>query len=266
MNDLVVVKLGGSLITHKRRPRTVRRADLSRLADEIAALTRRSRRPLLLGHGSGSFGHVAAAVSGVHAGMVGTGARLGVSRTQAAASELHAIVMNALRAAGVAAYSVAPSSAIIGRGVGQRPRVHIEPIMRALDNGLLPVTYGDIVMDRTCGCSICSTETALLEFVRALRSAGRSCSTAMWLGDTDGILDSAGASLALVRSGDAAAARRLVGGAAATDVTGGMRHRLETALTLARIGVRSHLLDGRRPGILRRALRGASVPGTIVER
>ncbi len=266
MSELTVVKLGGSLITHKRRPRTVRRAELSRLAEELAALVGRSRRPLLLGHGSGSFGHVAAATSGVHAGMVGRRARVGVSRTQAAASELHAIVMGALREAGIAAYSVAPSSAVVARGRAHPPRVHIEPVVRALDNGLLPVTYGDIVMDRERGCSICSTETVLLAFVRALRPAGRDCSKAIWLGDTDGILDSDGATVVRVRSRDAGSARRLVSGAAATDVTGGMRHRLDTALTLARLGVRSYLLDGRRPGILRRALRGAPVPGTIVER
>ncbi len=266
MNDLVVVKLGGSLITNKRRHRTVRRAELSRLAGEIAALTRRFGFPMLLGHGSGSFGHVAAAESGVHDGMAGRRARVGVSQTQAAAAELHAIVMSALRDAGVAAYSVAPSSAIVARGPGLRPSVHLEPVLRALDSGLLPVTYGDIVMDRQRGCSICSTEMALLAFVRSLRSSNRRVSDAIWLGDTDGILDAAGVSVTRVRLRDARRVRRLVSGAAATDVTGGMRHRFEAALALARIGVRSYLLDGRRPGILRRALRGTAVPGTIVER
>ena len=266
MSALVVIKLGGSLITHKRRHRTVRRAELSRIAGEVAALIRNSRCPVLLGHGSGSFGHVAAAQSGVHDGMAGPRAAAGVSQTQAAASELHAIVMSALRDAGVAAYSVAPSSAVVSRGPGLRPRVYLEPLLRALDSGLLPVTYGDIVMDRQRGCSICSTETALLAFIRALRASGRAVSDAVWLGDTDGILDGAGASVARVRLRDAGRVRRLVGGAAATDVTGGMRHRLEAALALARIGVRSHLLDGRRRGILRRVLRGAPVPGTLVER
>lgn len=266
MSGLVVIKLGGSLITHKRRHRTVRRAELSRMAGEIAALIRTSRFPVLLGHGSGSFGHVAAAESGVHDGMTGRHATVGVSRTQAAASELHAIVMKALRDAGVAAYSVAPSSAIVSRGPGSRPRVFLEPLMRALDEGLLPVTYGDIVMDQQRGCSICSTESALLAFTRALRASDRSVSDAVWLGDTDGIVDEAGASVARVRLRDAGRVRRLVGGSAATDVTGGMRHRLETALALARIGVRSYLLDGRRRGILRRVLGGGPVPGTVVER
>ncbi len=261
-----MIKLGGSLITQKRRRRTVRRSELSRIAREIATLTRRSPSAMLLGHGSGSFGHVAAAASGIQDGMVGRRALTGVSQTQAAASELHGIVMAALRDAGVAGYSVAPSSAIVGRGPGLRPRVYLEPLQRALDSGMLPVTYGDIVMDRQRGCSICSTETALLTFARSLRSSDWQISEALWLGDTDGILDEAGASVARVRLRDARHARSLVGGAAATDVTGGMRHRLETALSLARIGVRSRLLDGRRPGILRRALRGEPVPGTIVER
>ncbi len=54
-------------------------------------------------------------------------------------------------------------------------------------------------------------------------------------------------------------------GAAGTDVTGGMRHRIEAAWRLAELGVRSWIVDGRVPGNLERAARGESVAGTLVE-
>lgn len=59
--NLVFLKLGGSLITDKTRPRTVRLDTLKRLCAEIASARKHDPNlQLLLGHGSGSFGHVAA--------------------------------------------------------------------------------------------------------------------------------------------------------------------------------------------------------------
>ena len=55
-----------------------------------------------------------------------------------------------------------------------------------------------------------------------------------------------------------------IGAPAGTDVTGGMRHRVETALALARLGIPSLLANGLVPGLLERALRGEPVAGTEV--
>jgi isopentenyl phosphate kinase len=43
-----------------------------------------------------------------------------------------------------------------------------------------------------------------------------------------------------------------------------MRHRLETAVELARLGIPSLLANGLVPGLLERALRGEAVAGTEV--
>jgi isopentenyl phosphate kinase len=43
-----------------------------------------------------------------------------------------------------------------------------------------------------------------------------------------------------------------------------MRHRLETAMELARLGVPSLLANGLTPGLLERALRDEAVTGTEV--
>ena len=59
MSDLIFLKLGGSLLTDKTGTEALRADTLQRLAAEIAAA--RAADPqlrLVLGHGSGSFGHV----------------------------------------------------------------------------------------------------------------------------------------------------------------------------------------------------------------
>ena len=59
-------------------------------------------------------------------------------------------------------------------------------------------------------------------------------------------------------------AARAIGAPAGVDVTGGMLHRVESALALAREGIPSLILNGLLPGVLERALRGEAVPGTEV--
>ncbi len=61
MSELILLKFGGSLITDKTHPYTPRLDILSELARQIlAAKQSRPELALVLGHGSGSFGHVAA--------------------------------------------------------------------------------------------------------------------------------------------------------------------------------------------------------------
>ncbi len=262
---VVLLKLGGSLITDKARPDTARPEVLRRLAGEIAEGVARwpDGRRLIVGHGSGSFGHEAAARYRVHEGL-GDPERLpGVSATQERAAALHHLVTDALSAAGLLPFSVAPSSALVAAG-GRPVRLSVEPLLLALSAGLLPVVYGDVVMDRLQGAAICSTESVFLALAPALVEHGIHVSQALWAGATPGILDASGRPIERIVPSDTGGARAVAGGAAETDVTGGMLHRLEAALELADRGVPSLIFDGTVPGHLSAALQGDPVPGTRV--
>ena len=265
---VTLVKLGGSLITDKRRPGAARLEVIERLAGEVARAAPRLSGRLVVGHGAGSFGHAPAARWQLAGGLVGRGgpasAQLaGVTATQDEVAKLHRMVIAALRAEGAPAFSLAPSSFLVT--VGGRPvAMQLEPLLGALAAGLLPVIYGDVTVDRRQGVAIASTETVFRALAGALLRRGRAAERALWLGETAGILDAAGLLIPLVTPGRARAARRAVGAAAGTDVTGGMRHRLDAALALARRGVPSLIADGRVPGLLERALAGEAVPGTVV--
>lgn len=269
----ILVKLGGSLLTDKTRPETARPEVLDRLAGEIARAAGR-RFPdglrIVLGHGSGSFGHVAAHRAGLGLGPVAA-ERLaaGAAGTQERAAELHRRVLAALAAAGLHPFSIAPSSCAVADR-GEIAAFAAEPVILALQRGLVPVLYGDVVLDRSWGASICSTERALAALVPALQAAGLPAARALWFGETDGLLDAQGRTIRALPRGrpggaDAAEAFAAVGAAAGTDVTGGMRHRLETVLALACRGVPSLLANGLVPGLVEQALAGESVPGTEVD-
>ncbi len=261
MTDVVMVKLGGSLITDKRGEASPRTDVMARLGSEIAAALPKMADKLILGHGSGSFGHTAAARSGIGRGPLTRAAAEGVAETKIQAAELHRLLVSHLSEAGLAPFSWAPSSALVMRA-GKPAKGIVEPLLRALDFGLLPVTYGDVVMDWTWGASICSTEQALSYLAGRLRRRGLRVKRILWLGATTGLYDQQGATIPLVDGSSHASARRMVGATAGTDVTGGMLLRLDTARRLARRGIESLIVDGRTPGLLTAGLLGETVPGT----
>lgn len=261
--ELVLVKLGGSLITDKTRPETPRPEVIARLASEVKEATGDEDVRLIIGHGSGSFGHVAAQRHRIQEGVDHCGQLVGVSATQEQASKLHRLVIAALRDAGVAAFSLAPSSFVLAAD-GEPEQLWPEPLLAALRLGLVPVVFGDVVMDRQRGATICSTEALFRALVPALGSRGRFVQRVVWLGETDGIYDSQGKTIAEISTRDLGKVLEGLAGAAGIDVTGGIRHRLDTAGILADQGIGSWIGNGQRPGALVEALRGENRHGTLI--
>ncbi|HVF60814.1 MAG TPA: isopentenyl phosphate kinase [Thermoanaerobaculia bacterium] len=260
MTDVTLLKLGGSLLTDKTRPRAARGEVIRRLAGEIVAA---GAGGVVLGHGSGSFGHVAAARAGVGSGPVARESLDGVAETRAEAAELHRIVVAALREAGARAFSFVPGSFLVAKA-GQVEGALPPGLPVALRSGFLPVVYGDVVLDSEWGAAIASTEAVLAFLARELPAAGFTISRAIWLGDTPGVLDSTGRSLPEIHPDDWKTAVASIVGPPGIDVTGGMRLRVATAAALAQTGIPSLLADGTVPGLLELALRGEAVPGTLI--
>jgi len=261
--SVVLVKLGGSLITDKRGLEAYRPRVVARLASEIARASAGAGGALILGHGAGSFGHAAAVRHGIGSGPLASGAARGIAEVQDRAAALHRRVMSDLARAGLAPFSVSPSSVLVARA-GRVGRFPIAPAVETIRAGLVPVVYGDVVVDRAWGASICSTETAFVALARALRRAGVRVERALFVGATPGVLDERGRTIETISTGRARAALRAAGGSHGPDVTGGMHHRVRSALALARLGVPCWIGDGRVVGRLATELAGGRAPGTRV--
>lgn len=256
--NLTLLKLGGSLITDKHRPQTARPDVLARLAAEIAAA--RAEQPelhLVLGHGSGSFGHVPARRHGTRRGVHTAGEWQGFVEVWRAASALNRQVMDALEAAGLPAVALPPSAAVTAQG-GRLARWDLNPLLAALAAGLLPVVFGDVVFDLEQGGTILSTEDLFVFLAESLRP-GRlllaGLEPGVWADypTNSRLLDE------LTPRGLAEVEGSL-GGSAATDVTGGMAAKVRLSLELAgRVpGLEVFIFSGEQPGNLRQALLGES--------
>lgn len=265
--ELVLIKLGGSLITDKLQSSTARVAVLRRVADEIASVISHpsfANKKIVIGHGSGSFGHVAAEDHGFNAGVSNEREMKGAAFTQDAAAQLHRHVVTGLLSAGLAPFSIAPSSCFVAEDGNAIP-LTMEPLESALGLGMIPVVFGDVVMDRKNGACVLSTEKVFLGICGNGGVRGYRIARSIWLGVTPGVYDANGKTIPTLTRKSVSKFHDCIGPAEGTDVTGGMLHRVDAALQLADLGVRSLICDGMTPGVLLNALLERFVPGTVVD-
>ena len=260
---LVFLKLGGSLITVKDQPHTPRLDVLERVAQEIAlACAQDQALHLVLGHGSGSYGHAAASRYNTRQGVKSGASWKGFVEVWRQAAELNHLVMHALEGAHIPAIDFPPSSMVMGR---ERKVEHwnLAPLSRALENGLLPVVYGDVVFDTVLGGTILSTEDLFSYLARQLKP-----NCLLFAGLEPGVwADYPHKSHQLKEITPAIFPQVAAGlkGSSATDVTGGMLDKVQQVISLVGElpGLQGMIFSGETPGNVQRALLGEAL-GTVI--
>lgn len=258
---LVFLKLGGSLITDKARPATARPQAIHRLAGEIAeALRLQPGLRLLLGHGSGSFGHVPARQFGTRLGVTTPAEWQGFVEVWRQAAALDRIVMDALAAHELNAIALPPSAAVTAQD-GALLAWDVRPLEAALRAGLLPVVYGDVIFDARRGGTIFSTEDLFDHLAHILQPR-----RILLAGIEPGVWADYPACTRLV---DEITPHSLaqylpsLSGAQAADVTGGMQSKVLQSMRLVEqiAGLEVLIFSGEETGLVQQALLGES-PGT----
>jgi isopentenyl phosphate kinase len=260
-SELVFLKLGGSLITDKARPATARREVIERLAGEIAAALRlQPGLRLLLGHGSGSFGHVPASQFGTRQGVATPAQWQGFVEVWRQAAALNRIVMDSLAASGLNAIAFPPSASVTAWD-GALLAWEMHPLSAALQAGLLPVVFGDVIFDTVRGGTIFSTEDLFEHLAHSLRPR-----RILLAGIEPGVWADYPACARLaeeITPRSLPAILPSLSGAQAADVTGGMESKVLQSMALVEQipGLEVLIFSGAQAGLVQRALLGES-PGT----
>ena len=262
-NSPILVKLGGSLITDKGQRNTPRLGVLRQLASEMAlAMRDNPSLRLVLGHGSGSYGHWEASQHHTRDGVATPDQWRGFARVSAAALELNRIVTAVFSEAGVPILSLQPSASYLARN-GEITTSAVAPLLRALQHGLVPLVFGDVAFDDRLGGTILSTEDIFVHLAPRLHP-----SWILLLGNAPGVLDEKGGTIALITPESYPQVRACLGASADTDVTGGMADKVARMVGLVQQrGPRVRIMGGTRPLCLRDVLRDpAAYPtGTLIQ-
>ena len=146
-----IIKFGGSVITDKATECCFKK----NIADRLAGELRRSKQPFILVTGAGSFGHIQAKKFDLNGGFNSNSQLLGFTLTHMMVQKLNSLVLTSLFDHDIPAVGLPPHAFM--RLDQHKPfNIDFSIFEQYLKLGFFPVTYGDVILDKSLGFSICS--------------------------------------------------------------------------------------------------------------
>jgi isopentenyl phosphate kinase len=246
---MILIKLGGSVITDKGHYRTFKEDVVRRLAMEIVESGERT----MLVHGAGSFGHVIAKKYALQNGKVSDDQIKGVSQVTWDVRELDLMVIKALSDEGMEAVSIVPGSSA-KMSNGELRSLDVSKFNDFFALGMTPVTYGDVVLDSVRGFGICSGDQLIARLAEEFRPE-----KVIFVTDVDGVLTCdprVDKNAKLIEEIDGDTLSKLPRSEWCDDVTGSIFSKIEYMLSIASKTKEVMIINGNVPGRLKAALTG----------
>ncbi|MEM2133348.1 MAG: isopentenyl phosphate kinase [Candidatus Jordarchaeaceae archaeon] len=263
--SVVILKLGGSVITIKDREMQADFKTIKRISREIeSALKKNPDLKLVLVHGGGSFGHRIANKYNIHLGLKSRNQIFGFTKTIQVMRKLNFILVEELQSLGLPAIPLQPSAISIQSG-GKISEIYIKTVKFALDMGCIPVLWGDAVFDQKQGHSILSGD-----HIVAFLAQNLDVKRVVFGTDVDGVFDSdpnTNKNAVLIRSittDNIEKTLQNISGSKTTDVTGGMHRKILEVLPLAQKGIQIEIINAKRDGYILQSLLGKQDLGTLI--
>lgn len=265
---MILIKLGGSVITDKAKKYYFQDDTTRRLAAEIKTGGGPESEYVIV-HGAGSFGHIIAKSYKLHEGLKDPSQLEGIAKVQRDVKFLNLKVMDALIANKIDPVSIPPSSIVRNRNK-LIDNIDTNVFRKYLDLHLTPVSFGDVVLDKELGVSICSGDQIMLHLARALKPE-----KAIFVADVDGIYTSNpndDRNAKLLEVVDKECAANILSNSmtdqkmnySISDVTGSMAEKVRLGLKIAELGVETIILNGNVQGRLENALQDTEVVCTKI--
>ena len=259
----IFIKLGGSLITDKNLPHSADIPTIQRLAEELHAATMAfPEMQLIIGHGSGSYGHVHAKIYSTRAGVHSQEEWNGFVEVWRQARDLTEIVVQALYQVKLPVIAI-PPSAIIQAKDGKVQSLYTDTLAAALTHGLIPVVNGDVIFDSARGGTIFSTEDVFMALADAFPP-----DVILLCGQDEGVWQDFPRCEHLISKIDRLSFQNIqqsLSGSAGIDITGGMEEKVRLMLRLTEKlpAFKAIIFSGKEKGNLIKAISGQPI-GTLI--
>jgi isopentenyl phosphate kinase len=243
---MILIKLGGSIITNKEKPLTPRIAAINKIARQL----RKINEPLVIVHGGGSFGHYWSVRFDMHTKPSRYNLR-GVSIIKNSMVHLDKIILDCLSKNRLEPYCLPPSNFMRG----ERPiPSKIAEIEKIAQSHLVPVTYGDALWYGNKKTYILSGDRIMSILAKSLRPR-----LSIFVLNVDGLFsDLKTKKLIRHMKRDRISIEEIP-----MDVTGGMRRKVQEATKISRMGLRVFFVNGNKPQRIVDAVQKAKFDGTV---
>ena len=267
---LIILKIGGSVITYKNRTGTfLRRKTIARIAQEISQVTRKDTNlRLIIIHGAGSSGHQLAQRYNLAEGIGNDKKKWrGAILTRIANQKLNLALFEIFSNANLQIIPIHTASIVVQKNK-TIDAFATDTIDQALQNNCIPLLYGELVFDTELGMSICSGDTSAFFLAKKYDAE-----QVLFASDIDGIFDKDphrykdARMIQTTKLSDLLENKNIaLEGSHSVDVTGGLANKISE---LARQGFPKSLkkvvvFNGLKSGIFENALSGLA-EGTIIE-
>jgi len=245
---MFILKIGGSVITNKSKRNTFRKGITDRLSAEI----KKADKEIILVHGAGSYGHILARKYDLNQGYQNIKQIKGFTLTHASVQQLNTLVLNSLQENDIPAVSISPHS-ILKLDDHKLLKMNFEIFKDCLDQGFTPVTFGDVVLDKKLGFSICSGDLLIQILAKHFKPE-----KAIFVVDEDGLYTSnpkTDKNAEFIETINIDELKKLKTSLDKhADVTMGMKGKINTIRKIAGLGVDTVLLNGNKPDRLYKVL------------
>jgi isopentenyl phosphate kinase len=253
--ELFILKLGGSLLTDKSQPNSIRKDSLKQVVQQIIDAHER----LIVIHGGGSFGHPLAKKYHISNGLNKTIPKqiLGLTETHQAMNKFNSFIINAFLEKSYPTLSIQTSSLFIQES--QKILTHsMDIIETALDLNILPILYGDIILDKSGSFSIISGDQIIFQLCKHLDKYH--ISKIIFAMEVDGIyLDERDGNGKYRLAQDIYANElnnlKLADLGQKIDVTGGIKGKIESIKKILTYNIPIQLINGLKKGYILKALK-----------
>jgi isopentenyl phosphate kinase len=255
---MYIIKFGGSVITDKRKENCFKEEVVNNLAKEI----KKSKKDTIIIHGAGSFGHIIADKYNLNEGNKYEDQLHGFCLTQGTVQKLNSLVLDVLHNNGISAVSIPPHTIL--KLNNHNPLSFDYIIFRDyLNKGFTPVTFGDVVLDKKLGFSICSGDLLMQLLAEHLKPE-----KIIFIIDEDGLFTSnpkIDTNAELIKSTTIDQLNRYTAHKDKhVDVTGGMQGKIEAIKNIAKLGIDTILINGNKPNRLFKVLIGKNAKSTNI--
>jgi isopentenyl phosphate kinase len=261
MNELIVLKIGGSVISDKKS--IVPKANLDvmkRVSKEIASVYNKKKMKLIIIHGAGSYGHQIVNKTKIGEGIKNNEQLEAFAETQRLQNELNCIFTKYLIEECLPAIPCQASSFAV-MDSGRIVKMDLSAIEGFLEIGMIPVLYGVPAYDKTQKCSILSGDQIAPYLAVKLNARKIIHATNVDGVFTDDPNKNPDAKLIPeINSENIDKVKEWLSGSTAIDVTGGMFGKVSELLE---IGIESQIVNALVNGNIVRAFNGERI-GTII--
>lgn len=243
---MILIKLGGSIITNKEKPLSVRRKTIDNLAKSLKKIN----EPTIIVHGGGSYGHYWSVKYDMHTKERKYDLR-GVAIIKNSMIELNKIILDSLLKNGLNPYCLPPTDFMSGNKPIAKKVREIEKIAKT---GLIPVTYGDALWYGQKKTYILSGDKIMTHLAKIIKPR-----LSIFVLNEDGLYSDLKSKKLIYELRDkhhSISENKM-------DVTGGMTRKVEEASKISKMGMSVFFVNGNRPERIVKAIKNKKFEGTL---